>query len=364
MILSDSNQSVSWRLNDLLKAGKKAKAFASASWSQPEQSEQPTGFTQWQPTVLNGLPDGARETESLDIQAETDAEEVEEAAEIVEPVIEEPVAPEPGIGEEEFEAAKRNSYAEGYRVAQDEAQAQLREVKDGFVELTQALRAAQSDMTEFYAPLKKLALHLAEQLVRGELTLSGAAIERLTKEALKDLEQQGEGPIVVRLHPTDLEKFNRQLDGELEGIELRGDRELTQGSVKVSIDDSAIEDLLDNRLNALSETVLGYSYGAPSASNSNFDSNFANPVEEKVIEGAVLVDEVASVDEEPSSEYQEPSSEQQEPSSENEEAPSEHQGSPGKEEQPLSEDNELSDSSEQPETPDADPSNPEPEADV
>ena len=237
--------------------------------------------------------------------------------------------------------------------------------------MTQALRAAQSDMTEFYAPLKKLALHLAEQLVRGELTLSGAAIERLTKEALKDLEQQGEGPIVVRLHPTDLEKFNRQLDGELEGIELRGDRELTQGSVKVSIDDSAIEDLLDNRLNALSETVLGYSYGAPSASNSNFDSNFANPVEEKVIEGAVLVDEVASVDEEPSSEYQEPSSEHQEPSSEhqepsgeNEEAPSKHQGSPGKEEQPLSEDNDLSDSSEQSETPDADPGNPEPETDV
>lgn len=343
MILSDSNQSVSWRLNDLLKAGKKAKAFASASWRQPEQSGQSTGFSQWQPTVLNDLPDGARETESLDIQAQTDAEEAEEIAEIVEPVIEEPVVPEPGIGEEELDAAKRNSYAEGYRIGQEEAQAQLREAKDGFVELTQALRAAQSDMTEFYAPLKKLALHLAEQLVRGELTLSGAAIERLTKEALKDLEQQGEGPIVVRLHPTDLEKFNRQLDGELEGIDLRGDRELTQGSVKVSIDDSAIEDLLDNRLNALSETVLGYSYGAPSASSSNFDSNFANPVEEKVIEGAVLVDEVPAVDEEPSSDHEELTSE---------------------EEQPLSEDNELSDSSEQPENPDADPDNPESEADV
>ena len=351
MILSDSNQSVSWRLNDLLKAGKKAKAFASASWSQPEQSGQSTGFTQWQPTVLNDLPDGARETESLDIQPETDAQEAEEVPEIVEPAIEEPVAPEPGIGEEEFEAAKRDSYAEGYRIGQEETQAQLREAKEGFVELTQALRAAQSDMTEFYAPLKKLALHLAEQLVRGELTLSGAAIERLTKEALTDLEQQGEGPIVVRLHPIDLEKFNRQLEGELEGIDLRGDRELTQGSVKVSIDDSAIEDLLDNRLNALSETVLGYSYGAPSASSSNFDSNFANPVEEKVIEGAVLVDD------EPYSENQEPSSENQEPSSENQEPSSEEQ-------QPLRQDNELSDSSEQPENPDADPDNPEPEADV
>ena len=347
MILSDSNQSVSWRLNDLLKAGKKAKAFASSSWNQPEEPLTPTGFTQWQPIVLNDLPDGVRETESLDIQAETEAEDAPAVAEVIEPIIHEPVAPEPSIGEEELEAAKRESYAQGYRIAQEEAQAELREAKEGFVELTQALRAAQSDMTEFYAPLKKLALHLAEQLVRGELTLSGAAIERLTKEALKDLEQQGEGPIVVRLHPIDLEKFNRQLDGELDGIDLRGDRELTQGSVKVSIDDSAIEDLLENRLNALSETVLGYSYGAPSAS-SNFDSNFANPVEEKVIEGAVLVDEATTVDqdtsaldEEPSSLDQEPSSLDQEPSSLNEEP-----------------------SSEEPKNTDPDPINPEPEADA
>ena len=291
MILSDTNPSVSWRLNDLLKAGKKAKAFATASWRTPENPAPDQGFIQWQPTKLNELPDGARETESLDIAEEVEAEEEAEAAEAVEPVVEEPVEPEPSFDEQQLEAAKREAHAAGHRLGQEEAQAQWQQAKDSFVELTQVLRAAQSDMTEFYTPLKKLALHLAEQLVRGELSISGAAIERLTKEALKDLEQQGEGPIVVRLNPLDVEKFNQHLSGELEGIDLRGDPELTQGSVKVSIDDSAIEDLLEHRLQALSESVLGYAYGAPRQDGDNIDSQFANPVQEKVIEGAVVVED-------------------------------------------------------------------------
>lgn len=293
MILSDTNPSVSWRLNDLLKAGKKAKAFASASWRTPEETTVDQGFIQWQPTKLNELPDGARETESLDMVEETAAEEVPEAEEVVEPEVEELAEPQPSFDEQQLEAAKREAHAAGHKLGQEQAQAQWQQAKDSFVELTQVLRAAQSDMTEFYTPLKKLAVHLAEQMVRGELSLSGGAIERLTKEALKDLEQQGEGPIVVRLHPLDVEKFKQHLSGELEGIDLRDDPELTQGSVKVSIDDSAIEDLLEHRLAALSESVLGYSYG----SNGQTSSNFANPVQEKVIEGAVVVEEPSNTEE-------------------------------------------------------------------
>ena len=297
MILSDTNPSVSWRLNDLLKAGKKAKAFASASWRTPEETTGDEGFIQWQPTKLNELPDGARETESLDMVEDTAAEEVPEAEEVVEPEVEELAEPQPSFDEQQLETAKREAHAAGHKLGQEQAQAQWQQAKDSFVELTQALRAAQSDMTEFYTPLKKLALHLAEQLVRGELSLSGAAIERLTKEALKDLEQQGEGPIVVRLHPLDVEKFKQHLSGELEGIDLRDDPELTQGSVKVSIDDSAIEDLLEHRLAALSESVLGYSYGSNGQTSSNVDSNFANPVQEKVIKGAVVVEEPPNTEE-------------------------------------------------------------------
>ena len=288
--MSNTDESVSWRLNDLLKAGKKAKEFASATWSQPKENAVAADFTHWQPKVLDNLPEGARETESLDISG-TDEAEVEMVEEVAEPVVEEPEITIPMVAEEEMERAVRKAFAEGAEHGREEAEAQWQQSRDSFTELTQSLREAQSDMTEFYGPLKKLALHLAEQLVRGELTLSATAIERLTKEALKDVEQQGEGPIVIRLNPKDLEKFSLQLSGELDTVDMRADQELSQGSVRVSIDDSAIEDLIEHRLNSLSESLLGYAYGQKPAESSSFDSNFTKPVEEKVLEGAVIVEE-------------------------------------------------------------------------
>ena len=289
--MSDPSPSVSWRLNDLLKAGKKAKAFASASWNHSPEAVAGGSFTQWQPTVLSTVPDGATETEPLESPDQEELVAVEEVLEVLD--TEEDIAErEAMVAKTVADQAKREAFEEGYERGKEEASNQaeltLGAARDDFVALTQTLRAAQEDMTEFYQPLKKLALHLAEQLVRGELTLSSSAIERLTREALKDLEHQGEGPIVVHMNSTDVSKFKTSLDGELEGLDLRADDDLAQGSVQISIDDSAIEDLITHRLSTLSEKLLGYANSGSKISDASaFDSNFANPVTEKVIEGNV-----------------------------------------------------------------------------
>ncbi len=308
MILSDQTESVSWRLNDLLKAGKKAKAFAAASWQPPEQEPESNSFAHWQPLVLDAVPEGVSETEPLDVevlddQQEADIEALPDAAELEQAEADEQAMVAAAVAEQ----AKTDAYDEGYQRGIEQgtadSEAKWAQAREAFVALTQSIRTAQDDMTEFYAPLKKLALHLAEQLVRGELTLSSAAIERLTKEALKDVELQGEGPIVIHLHPLDVEKFSAHLNGELDGLDLRSDHDLSQGSVKVSIDDSAIEDLIEDRLEQLSEKLLGYAPGMRSTSSSAaFDSNFANPVMEKVIEidpPSESLDNIASDDQEP-----------------------------------------------------------------
>jgi len=121
-------------------------------------------------------------------------------------------------------------------------------------------------------------------------------IERLITEALKDVEQQGEGPVILYLNPMDKEKFSVNLEGdlggELQNIDLRADPKLSQGSVRVSIDDSAIEDLLEHRLDSLAQSLLGQPMAS---SGSAFENNFANPVDEKIIEGAVEIeDEIES----------------------------------------------------------------------
>ena len=70
--------------------------------------------------------------------------------------------------------------------------------------------------------------------------------------------------------------------------DLRADDDLAQGSVQISIDDSAIEDLITHRLSTLSEKLLGYVNGGGKTKDSSaFDNTFANPVTEKVIEGTV-----------------------------------------------------------------------------
>ena len=310
-VLSNSNSSVSWRLNGLLRAREKAKAFAATSWSNPGEAGGTASFTKWQPKVLsesgaaqdfasaselNQQVDGPQvdaEQEILDqaqaqAEAETQAQAEDQARQDAD-----------SVSEAALEQAKREAFEDGYQRGLDEGESQWANARDSFAELTESLREAQQDMTSFYDPLKKLALHLAEQLVRGELSQSSAVIERLITEALKDVEQQGEGPVILYLNPMDKEKFSVNLEGdlggELQNIDLRADPKLSQGSVRVSIDDSAIEDLLEHRLDSLAQSLLGQPMAS---SGSAFENNFANPVDEKIIEGAVEIEDAVEVEDE------------------------------------------------------------------
>ena len=295
-VLSNSKSSVSWRLNGLLRARQKAKAFAATSWENTGGSDQPSEFTKWQPQGLGG-PGEDGDNELLDEQPlAADAgqpESGEYQPESAEQQRAEQQRREQEITEAAHQQAVRDAFEQGHQRGLEESEAKLAAARTSFDELTQSIRAAQQDMNSFYDPLKKLALHLAEQLVRGELAQSSTVIERLITEALKDVEQQGEAPIILYLSPEDKDKFSATLDGELDSIDLRADPQLSSGSVKVSIDDSAIEDLIEHRLDSLSQGLLGQ----PMAnSRPGFDNNFANQVEEKPLEGAVELDSVEEME--------------------------------------------------------------------
>ena len=305
-VLSNSNSSVSWRLNGLLRAREKAKAFAATSWSNPGEAGGTASFTKWQPKVLSESGAAQDFVSASELNRQVDGQQVDAEQEILDQAEAEAETQAQAedqarqdadsVSEAALEQAKREAFEDGYQRGLDEGESQWANARDSFAELTESLRAAQQDMTSFYDPLKKLALHLAEQLVRGELSQSSAVIERLITEALKDVEQQGEGPVILYLNPMDKEKFSVNLEGdlggELQNIDLRADPKLSQGSVRVSIDDSAIEDLLEHRLDSLAQSLLGQPMAS---SGSAFENNFANPVDEKIIEGAVEIeDEIES----------------------------------------------------------------------
>ena len=78
--LSDLEPKVSWRLNDLLRAGQKAQAFAAVSWSHSDEDTH-APFTHWQPSsIANTESDGEVETDD-DIIKENDIQLLEDPVE-------------------------------------------------------------------------------------------------------------------------------------------------------------------------------------------------------------------------------------------------------------------------------------------
>ncbi|NBT35061.1 MAG: hypothetical protein EBT03_05910 [Betaproteobacteria bacterium] len=128
-----------------------------------------------------------------------------------------------------------------------ELEAPMKEAADRLKALTDELALAARETKDFHAPLKRLAMHLAEQMVRGELTLSGKAIARLLDRCLLEFGQDVTSPVLAQLNPRDLQQL-RELSLTLpKTIELRPDETLTPGSLRVAMNGAVVEDLIEHR---------------------------------------------------------------------------------------------------------------------
>jgi hypothetical protein len=135
--------------------------------------------------------------------------------------------------------------------------------------LEQALHALGQTPERLHEPLKRLALHLAEQLVLGELTQSPQAIERLVRRCVDELASR-RAQVLVELHPDDLALLQplllRQAADDSAAAEasragappwqLQADASLQPGSVRASADDAVVSDLVEHRLDALARQLL------------------------------------------------------------------------------------------------------------
>ena len=157
--------------------------------------------------------------------------------------------------EEAHNAAYKDGFFAGHTKAKSELQqeydhkfAALKSLSDGVQELS-------NNADALFEPLKKLAVHLAEQLVRGELTQSGQAISRLVENALQEMGGSGEKTMIVHLNTEDLELFRPLAEQFGESITLRPNSTLKRGSVRVSLDGSIVEDLIERRLEGLNKSL-------------------------------------------------------------------------------------------------------------
>jgi flagellar biosynthesis/type III secretory pathway protein FliH len=160
--------------------------------------------------------------------------------------------PDPAVLAREREAG----FEAGRAAARAELRTEMETQRRELAALIASAEQAVADPRQFFAPMERLAVHLAEQLVRGELSLSGRAIRRLVENSLMELDQRAL-KVRVKLHPADMDKFCA-LPGELgESIELVRDPALGRGSVKIEMTDGAIDDLIEHRLDAICASLLG-----------------------------------------------------------------------------------------------------------
>jgi flagellar biosynthesis/type III secretory pathway protein FliH len=190
-------------------------------------------------------------------------------------------------GPEAEDAAYLRGLEEGQRQTKDELEAEVLLAADDLKALAHQLAQAARDTETFYQPLLKLSMHLAEQLVRGELSLSGQAVTRLVERCLSEFQQETSAPIVVRMNPADHERHLAYGAMAPKNMELRPDPSLSSGSVKVSMNGAMIEDLIEHRRQALWDALMS----AAATPDDDLPDSFLRNV-------AIVKEAMASVDDE------------------------------------------------------------------
>ena len=262
-----------WQALELLSAGSSHNAFVRKSWSDsPSQAFAASVVKTWSP------PREAGEAEAND-----EASQAEEALPAdAEPSPEEVEAATLALTEEALEAERKTAYAQGLADGQsqvrDEWNAEKHKNRTNseslMIELDAAVRRLIDTPDKLYEPLKRLALHLAEQLVLAELTVSPQAIERLVRRSVDELAPQRQTPITVELNPADLAVLQApppvnpgQTPAGADGTpdkaaapqwpwHLQASDDLLPGSVRATASDAVVSDLIENRLEVLARGLL------------------------------------------------------------------------------------------------------------
>lgn len=169
----------------------------------------------------------------------------------------------------ELERAKAQAFSEGQAQGQLEAKQMLEmesesNTAERAVELRDMIGAlvheAQSHLVahqDLFDPLKKLALALAEQIARRELTLSDASLTSFIEESMAQVDPMQMGEVIIYVSHDWYERLQQpELEDVFATYALRRDDTLQPGSVRLAVEDTSIVDLIEHRVEQLAEQLL------------------------------------------------------------------------------------------------------------
>ena len=190
-----------------------------------------------------------------------------ETSELVEEVAVDSVSAEER--EQELSAAKTQAFAEGQAQGQAEARQSMRveaeemsaelniKLRDEFSEFLAAVEENLVDGQNLFDPLKRLALTLAEQIARAELTHNDESIRRFIERSIAEIEPSQLTKLVLHVSTAWHERLQSEpLQTVVQNYEVRVDDKLSVGSIRLTIQDTTIEDLIERRIGQLSEQLF------------------------------------------------------------------------------------------------------------
>ena len=151
---------------------------------------------------------------------------------------------------------KEEGLSEGEQAARTALSEEMAAQRVLFENASNELQGLIADPQKFFEPLKRLAMHIAEQLVLGELQTSSQAIERLVQRCVDELDHPVHGAVVLELHPEDKQRLETHSANFIQGMRLEAVHDLPLGSVRVFANDTVVEDLVAHRLEGLAQALL------------------------------------------------------------------------------------------------------------
>ena len=248
MALSDQNaQPAPWCASPLLNGKSQAPVFLRTKWDEAKAH----AFGPWR------MADRTEPTDALTLPEPVPGAKLSDdnSAPSNEPTTETPLpqqAEDTLVSESALTALRTEAYQQGLA----DGQAQMREQLGAELDAERAkerelirhlgieLRSISQDPQRFFEPLKRLSLHVAEQLVRAELQLSGQAVNGLIQGCIQQLD------------PQDLQRIKALGQAATEHLQLEPDAQLRPGSVRVRVQDTVVQDLIEHRLEPLARRLL------------------------------------------------------------------------------------------------------------
>ena len=210
----------------------------------------------------------AERKERVELVSDSSLEEAEEVIEPLQPL--EPLEDEQAkelsqdieaIKQQAFDEGEAKGRADAQRLAQEEfseRQHQFEiEARDEIARFMSSIKASLIQHNALAEPLKRLAVRLAELIARAELQLSDQAINNLVERVVNELEPNELEDVIITVSPGWHERMTEdQFKGLFENCDIQISEQLADGSIRLSIEDKSIEDLLEGRITEIASQVF------------------------------------------------------------------------------------------------------------